>query len=132
MRSNQAILHVCSSAHFCRAAKQNPHLTRPHFGKKLLLFSFRIRIVNERDFTFRHTLRQQFFANIVVDAELLFILLPGFRRRHIAEDELRELLLAAFSVNAQHVADTGVDLASGVVRQHGIHEPLIQSQFLSV
>ena len=128
MHCHKPLLHVCSGSHFCRTSEQNPHIAGAHFGEQCGLFRFGVGVVNELNFAFRHPGGNQFLANIIVDIEVAII----FRCREVAEQKLCQLLLFAFFPNLQHVPNTGVQLAVGVVRHHGIHQANIQTDFPAI
>ena len=91
-------------------------------------FRFGVGVVNELNFAFRHPGGNQFLANIIVDIEVAII----FRCREVAEQMLCQLLLFAFFPNLQHVPNTGVQLAVGVVRQNRVHQTDIQTDLSAI
>ena len=84
--------------------------------------------MDEGHFALWHTCRQQFFLHIIVDVELPV----SFGRGQIAEQELGQPIRFTFFPDAQHVADTGVHLAARVIRQHRVHEALVEADFPAI
>ena len=79
-------------------------------------------------FLLRHTRRNQFGADIVIDIEGAVIL----RRGEITEEKLCQPFLFSLLPDPQYIGDTGVDFTSGIIRKQRIHQPLIQSQLPAV
>ena len=128
MHRRKPLLDVRSGSHFCGAAEQNTHIAGAHFGEQCGLFCFGVGIVDELNFTFRHPGGDQFLANIIVDIKVAIVLWC----REVAEQKLRQLLLLAIRPDLQHVPNTGVQLAVGVVRQDGVHQANIQTDLSAI
>ena len=117
MHRHKPGLDIGACSHFRRASEQNSHIAGAHFGEQCRLFCFGICVVDKLDLVFRHTGSNQLFANVIVDVEIAIV----FRRREVAEQKLGQLLVFALLPDLQHVLHTDVQLAVGVVRQHGVH-----------
>ena len=128
MHRHEPLLDVRSGPHFCRTSEQNPHIAGANLGKQCGLFCFGIGVVDELNFAFRHPGGNQFFANIIVDVEVAIV----FRCREVAEQKLCQFLFLAIFPNLQNVPNTGVQLTVGVIRQHGIHQADIQTDFPAI
>jgi hypothetical protein len=128
MHRHKSGLDVGARSHFCSASEQNSHITRAHFGEQCRLFCFGICVVDKLDFVFRYTGSNQLFANVIVDVKVAVV----FRRREVAEQKLGQLLVFAFLPDLQHVLNAYVQLAVGVVRQHGVHQAHIQADLSAV
>ncbi len=128
MHRHKPGLDVGACPHFCRTSEQNSHIAGAHFGEQCRLFRFGVGVVDKLDLVFRHTGGNQLFANIIVDVEVAIV----FRCREVAEQKLRQLLVFAIFPDLQHVLNTYVQLAVGVVRQHGVHQAHIQADLSAV
>ena len=128
MQRDQSVLNIGACAKFLCAAKQNPHLSAPDLGEQLLLFDFRIRVMDELNLLFRNPACNQFISDIVIDVKRTV----PMRRGQVAEHELRQLLRIPFFVDAQDVFHTGVDFTARFVGQQRVHQPLIQPQLSSI
>ena len=128
MHRHKSGLDVGARSHFCSASEQNSHITRAHFGEQCRLFCFGICVVDKLDFVFRYTGSNQLFANVIVDVKVAVV----FRRREVAEQKLGQLLVFAFLPDLQHVLNAYVQLAVGVVRQHGVHQAHIQADLSAI
>ena len=84
--------------------------------------------MDELDLAFWHTGGDQLFANIIVDIEVAIVLWC----REVAEQKLGQLLVFALLPDFQHVLHTDVQLAVGVVRQHGVHQANIQADLAPI
>ena len=73
--------------------------------------------MDELDLVFRHTGGDQLFANVIVDVEIAIVLWC----REVAEQKLGQLLVFALLPDLQHVPHADIQLAVGVIRQHGVH-----------
>ena len=128
MDGNQPVLHIGSGSHFLRASHENPDLAASHFCEQFFLFCFRICRMDKGYFLLRHTCRNQFGADIVIDIERAVIL----RRGEITEQKLCQPRLFTLLPDPQYIGDTGVDLTSGIIRKKRIHQSLIQPQLPAV
>ena len=128
MHSDQAILHVGSGSHFLRAAHQHPHLAGTDFAEQFLLFRFRIRVMDKGDFLRWNAPGDQLRLDIIVDIEAAVIR----RRGHIAEQKLRQFFLLPVLPDGEHLIHAGVYLASWIIRQHGVHQPLVKADLPTV
>ena len=128
MHRHKPGLHVGARPHFCGAAQQNAHIAGAHFGEQCRLFCFGIGIVDELDLVFRHTGGDQLFANIVIDVKISIV----FGRRKVAEQKLGQLLVFALLPDLQHVLHGDIQLAVGVVRQHGVHQAHVQADLSAI
>lgn len=52
--------------------------------------------------------------------------------RHIAENQLGQLLFLGVVPDAQDVVDAGIQLTAGVIRQSRVHQPLIKTDFAAI
>ena len=84
--------------------------------------------MDELDFILRHTGGDQLFANVIVDIEVAVV----FGCREVAEQKLGQLLLFALLPDLQHVLHTDVQLAVGIIRQHGIHQAHVQADLSAI
>ena len=84
--------------------------------------------MDKLDLVFRHTGGNQLFANVIVDIEVTIVL----GCREIAEQKLGQLLLFALLPDLQHILHTDVQLAVGVIRQHGVHQTNVQADFSAI
>ena len=84
--------------------------------------------MDELDLVFRHTGSNQLLANVIVHVKVAVV----FRCREIAEQKLGQLLVFALLPDLQHVLHTDVQLAVGVVRQHGVHQANVQSNLATI
>ena len=91
-------------------------------------FCFGVGVVDKLNLVFRHTGSDQLLANIVIDVKIAIVLWC----RKVAEQELGQLLVFALLPDLQHVLHTDVQLAIGVIRQHGIHQAYIQANLSAV
>ena len=128
MHRHKPRLDVGACPHFRRTSEQNSYIAGAHFGEQCCLFCFGVGVVDELDFASRHTGGNQFLANVVIDVEIAIV----FRRREVAEQKLRQLLVFAIFPDLQHVLNAYVQLAVGVVRQHGVHQANIQADLSAV
>ena len=128
MHCHKTLLDIGTCAHLCGTAQQNTHIAGTHFGEQCGLFRFGVGVVDELDFVFRHTGGNQLLANIIVDVEIAIV----FRGREVAEQELGQLLVFAFLPDLQDVAHTDVQLAVRVIREHGVHQADIQTDFSAI
>ena len=55
-----------------------------------------------------------------------------FRCGQVAEDELRQFVLFAFLPDAEHIVHAHIDLAHRLVREVGIDDALVKSQFATI
>ena len=74
MHRHKSGLDVGARSHFCSASEQNSHIARAHFGEQCRLFRFGICVVDKLDLVFRHSGRDQLFANVIVDVEIAIVL----------------------------------------------------------
>ena len=74
MHRHKSGLDVGARSHFCSASEQNSHIARAHFGEQCRLFRFGVGVVDELDLVFRHSGRNQLFANVIVDVEIAIVL----------------------------------------------------------
>ena len=70
MLGDEPILHIGARAHFSGTANEHTHLSGAYLGEQFLLFHLSIRVMDERDFLLRDTLRDQLSPDIVIDVEL--------------------------------------------------------------
>ena len=91
-------------------------------------FSLRCRRVDKLDLIFRHSGSNQLLANVIVDVEVTVI----FRGGEVAEQKLCQLLIFALIPDLQHVPHTDVQLAVGVIGQHGVHQAHIQTDLSTI
>ena len=84
--------------------------------------------MDELDLLFRHTGVEQLGADIIIDVERTVPL----GSRHIAENQLGQLLLFGVVPDAQDVVDAGIQLTAGVIRQSRVHQPLIKTDFATI
>jgi len=84
--------------------------------------------VNKLDLVFWNPSGNQLFANVIVDVEVTVI----FRGGEVAEQKLCQLLIFALIPDLQHVPHTDVQLAVGVVGQHGVHQAHIQANLAPI
>ena len=75
MQGNQPVLYVCAGSHFCGTAHQDTHLSGTDFGKQLLLFHFRIRVMNKGNLLCRNAPVNQLLTDVFIYAEFIFRLL---------------------------------------------------------
>ena len=71
----------------------------------------------------RHPGGKQLCANIIVDIERAVSLGRG----HIAENQLRQIILFGFVPDTQNIVDAGIQLAVRVIRGERIHQPLVKA-----
>ena len=128
MHRHKPGLDVGAGSHFCCAAQQHTHLSAAYLGEQCRLFCFGICVVDELDLVFRHTGSDQLFANIIVHVKVAVV----FRSGEVAEQKLCQLLVFAIFPDFQHVLHTDVQLAVGVVRQHGVHQANIQADLTPI
>ena len=128
MHRHKSGLHVCARSHFCSASEQDSHIARAHFGEQCRLFRFGVGVVDKLDLVFRHTGGNQLLANVIVDVEVTVIFWGG----EVAEQKLCQLLIFALLPDFQHVLHADVQLAVGVVRQHGVHQTNIQTNLAPI
>ena len=88
MQSDQSVLNIGACSKFLCAAKQNPHLSAPDLGEQILLFDFRIRVMDELNLLFRNPACNQFVPDIVIDVKRTV----PMRRGQVTEHKLRQLL----------------------------------------
>ena len=84
--------------------------------------------MDKLDFVFRHTGSNQLLANVIVHVKVAVV----FRCREVAEQKLGQLLVFAFLPDLQHVLHTDVQLAVGVIGQHGVHQAHIQTDLSTI
>ena len=84
--------------------------------------------MDELDFLLWHTSSEQLGADIVIDVERTVTLWS----RHIAENQLGQLLFLGVVPDAQDVVDAGIQLTAGVIGQSGIHQPLVKTDFAAI
>ena len=84
--------------------------------------------MDKLDLVFRHTGGNQLLANVIVHVKVAVV----FRRREVAEQKLGQLLVFAFLPDLQHVLHTDVQLAVGVIGQHGVHQANVQADLSAV
>ena len=128
MHRHKPGLHVGACSHFCRTSEQNSHIAGAHLGEQCRLFCFGVSIVDELDLVFRHTGCNQLLANIVIDVKIAIV----FRCGEVAEQKLGQLLIFALLPDFQHILHTDVELAVGVVRQHGVHQANVQTNLAPI
>ena len=128
MHRHKQRLDICTGSHFCSAAQQHTHLSAAHLGEKFCFLVLRICVVDELDFLHWHTSSEQLGADIVIDVERTVTL----GSRHIAENQLGQLLFLGVVPDAQDVVDAGIQLTAGVIRQSGIHQPLVKTDFAAI
>ena len=128
MHRHKSGLDVGARSHFCSASEQNSHIARAHFGEQCRLFRFGVGVVDKLDLVLWHTGGNQLLANVIVHVKVAVV----FRRREVAEQKLGQLLIFALIPDLQHVLHTDVQLAVGVVRQHGVHQAHIQADLSAV
>ena len=128
MHRHKSGLDVGARSHFCGASEQNSHIARAHFGEQCRLFRFGVGVVDKLDLVLWHTGSNQLLANIIVDVEVTVI----FRGGEVAEQKLCQLLIFALIPDLQHVPHTDVQLAVGVVGQHGVHQAHIQTDLSTI
>ena len=97
-------LDVGPCPHFGSAAQQHTHLSAAYLGEKFCFLVLRICVVDELDLLFGHTGVEQLGANIIIDVERTVPL----GSRHIAENQLGQLLLLGVVPDAQDVVDAGI------------------------
>ena len=97
-------LDVGPCSHFGSAAQQHTHLSAAYLGEKFCFLVLRICVVDELDLLFGHTGVEQLGANIIIDVERTVPL----GSRHIAENQLGQLLLLGVVPDAQDVVDAGI------------------------
>ena len=128
MHRHKPGLHVGACSHFRCTSEQNSHIAGAHFGEQSCLFRFGIGVVDKLDLVFRHAGGDQLFANIIVHIKVAVV----FRSGEVAEQKLCQLLVFAIFPDFQHVLHTDVQLAVGVVRQHGVHQANIQADLTPI
>ena len=84
--------------------------------------------MDELDLLFGHTSIEQLGADIIIDIKTAIALW----RRHIAEDQLGQLLLLGVIPDAQDVVDAGIQLTAGVIGQSRVHQPLVKTNFAAI
>ena len=84
--------------------------------------------MDELDLVLRHTGSDQLFANVIVHVKVAIV----FRGGEVAEQKLGQLLVLALLPDLQHVPHTDVQLAVGIVRQHGVHQANVQANFAPI
>ena len=104
MHRHKQRLDVGASSHLCSAAQQHTHLSAAYLGEKFGFLVLRICVVDELDLLFGHTGVEQLGANIIIDVERTVPL----GSRHIAENQLGQLLLLGVVPDAQDVVDAGI------------------------
>ena len=104
MHCHKQRLDVGASSHLCSAAQQHTHLSAAHLGEKFCFLVLRICVVDELDLLLWHTSSEQLGADIVIDVERTVTLWS----RHIAENQLGQLLLLGVVPDAQDVVDAGI------------------------
>ena len=128
MHCNKTLLHIGSCTHLCGAAQQDAHIAGAHFREQCCLFRFGVGVVDELNFVFWHPGGNQLLANIIVDIEIAIV----FGCREVAEQKLRQLLVFTFLPDLQDVPHTDVQLAVRVIREHGVHQADIQTDFSAI
>ena len=104
MHCHKKRLDICTGSHFCSAAQQHTHLSAAHLGEKFCFLVLRICVVDELDLLFGHTGVEQLGADIIINVERTVPL----GSRHIAENQLGQLLLFGVVPDAQDVVDAGI------------------------
>ena len=84
--------------------------------------------MDKLDLIFRYTNGNQLFANILVHIKVAVI----FRCGEVTEQKLCQLLVFAIFPDFQHVLHTDVQLAVGIVRQHGVHQANVQANLAPI
>ena len=121
-------MDVGTGSHLGSAAQQHTHLSAAHLGKKFCFFVLRVCIVDEINLLFGHTSVEQLGADIIIDIKAAIALW----RRHIAEDQLGQLLLLGVVPDAQDIVDAGIQLAVGIIGQRIVHEPLVKADLAAI
>ena len=137
VRGGQTRLDVHASAHHLSGTHKNTDLPGVYLCKQFLLFYLRIRVMDERNLFRRHPTGNQFSAYIIIDIKLWnFFGIPcafgrfsAFWSGNITENQLGEFFRIALPPDTEDVLDTFVHLGSRFVRQGGVNDSLIQSQF---
>ena len=161
VQGDQAILDIHTGTHLEGAAHQHTHLSGSHLAEQFLFPCIGIGIVDKGNLFRRHTRCDQLAANIVIDDELGFffgsvhkalqsvnlraVQVPGrcfccgsgrgcaaLGGGNIAEHKLGQLISFTILPDLQNISDAHIDLASGIVREVGIDDPLVKSQFPSI
>ena len=104
MHGHQQGLDIGACAHLCSAAQQHTHLSAAYLGEKFCFLVLRICVVDELDLLFGHTGVEQLGADIIINVERTVPL----GSRHIAENQLGQLLLLGVVPDAQDVVDAGI------------------------
>ena len=128
MHCHKPGLDVGARSHFRCTSEQNSHIAGAHFGEQCCLFCFGVGVVDELNLVFRHTGGNQLLANVIVHVKVAVV----FRRREVAEQKLGQLLVFAFLPDLQHVLNAYVQLAVGVIRQHGVHQANVQANLAPI
>ena len=69
VHGDEAVLNIRSRAHLKRASHEDADFAAPHFGEQLLLFRFRVGVVDERNLIRRYASCDKFVADVLVDGK---------------------------------------------------------------
>ena len=83
MQGNQTILAICSCAHFCSAAEQNPYIAGANFAEKLFLLHIGFGFMNKGNLFPRNPHADEFFADVVIYIKAIGRQFAGFDKRSI-------------------------------------------------
>ena len=128
MECCQPCLYIGSGAHLGCAANQHPHLPGTHLLEQLLLFHICWRFMDKGYFLLGNTHFDELGTEIVIDIKAAI----KMRGAQIAKHDLGTPLVCGFLPNVIDILGTGRCLTVLIVRQHGIHEPLIQRQLPTI
>ena len=84
--------------------------------------------MDKGDFLCRNAPGDQLRLDIIVDIEAAVIR----RRGHIAEQKLRQFFLLSVLPDGEHFIHASIDLASWIIRQHRVHQPLVKADLPAV
>ena len=158
MEGDEAVLDIRACPHLEGAAHEHPHPALPDLGKQLLFPGWGVGVVDKGDLLGRNAPSDEFVPDVLIDGEGRVRLhavqqigqgvkVPAglITRRHsglvplggglglgggdVTKYKLGQPVRRALLPDAQDVVHAAIDLAAGVVGQHGVDDPLVQAQF---
>ena len=156
MKCHQTVLHIGACAHLCGASQKDTNLTGTDLREQLLFPHFGIGFMDKSDLVGRHSLSNEFLANIVIYRKARFLLwqrhsafqcvkqwiIQRFRRlayrsfclrcRNVAEHQLGQLVSFAVPPDLHDVVHALIDLCARFVRQHLVDDPLVKPQLTAI
>ena len=122
------MLYVCSSSHLEGGTHQHPDLASAYLGEQLLLLRITVGVVDKFDLIGGDAHLNEFTPNVIIDVEATVPLRSG----QVAKYKLCRFLIRCLLPNIEDILYAGIDLASLIISQHGVNQPLIQSGLSSV